>query len=123
MAYIDDIDRRALGILSETLNAELGVRTLVSREVRRAFVSGRSVDMFSASKVFNNLPGKERRRIGNVANDRAFRIVRSGIKNTERDWKDIENDSRSSGANRQSAGSRNPVFIEAPPKFLRPRSR
>lgn len=119
MSEIDPLDRRALGVLSETVNAELGAGSIVAREVNRAFRSGRSADLRTASAAFDALPSWQRSSIGDDASRRARRMrakpveprrtpVRETVRDTARDWGDLRE-----GQDR--------VVIPSPPRFLKPR--
>ncbi len=119
MADIDPLDRRALGVLSETVNAELGAGSIVAREVNRAYRSGRSADLRTASAAFDALPSWQRSSIGDDANRRARRMrakpveprrtpVRETVRDSARDWQDL-----------REAQER--VVIPSPPRFLKPR--
>lgn len=110
MAEIDPTDRRALGILSDTVNEQLGPSDVVSREVRRAYTSGKSIDREHAGSVFNELPGWQRNMIGFAANDRARDVVRLRLGSTGRDWRDLEPSAKS----REQLGTR----LAPPPRFL-----
>ena len=93
MSEINPLDRRALGILSDTVKEQLGPSDLVSREVKRAYTSGKSIDRERAGMVFNSLPGWQRNMIGFAANDRARDVVRLRMGATGRDWRDLEAES------------------------------
>ncbi|MDF1792371.1 MAG: hypothetical protein P1U88_10705 [Thalassobaculaceae bacterium] len=119
MSEIDPLDRRALGVLSETVSAELGAGSIVAREVNRAFRSGRSADLRTASAAFDALPSWQRSSIGDDASRRARRLrakpaeprrtpVREIDRDTARDWRDLRD-----GQDR--------VVIPSPPRFLKPR--
>ena len=110
MAEIKSTDRRVLGILSDTVNEQLGPADVVSREVHRACTSGKAIDRDRASSVFNNLPGWQRNMIGFAANDRAHDVVRLRLGSTGRDWRDLGAKAR----NLEPVGSR----IAPPPRFL-----
>lgn len=110
MAEIDPTDRRALGILSDTVNEQLGPSDVVSREVRRAYTSGKAIDLDRAGSVFNDLPGWQRNMIGFAANDRARDVVRLRLGSTGRDWRDLEPSTRG----RTQSGTR----LSPPPRFL-----
>lgn len=110
MAEINPTDRRALGILSDTVNEQLGPSDLVSREIHRAYTSGRSVDCARAGSVFNELPGWQRNMIGFAANDRARDVVRLRLGATGRDWRDLEPSPRP----QTTTGS----TMAPPPRFL-----
>jgi len=90
MAEIDALDRRALGILSDTVSEQLGPTDLVSKDVRRAYTSGKVIDRNRAGSAFNSLPGWQRNMIGFAANDRARDVVRLQMGSTNRDWRDLE---------------------------------
>lgn len=94
MAEIDPLDRRALGILSDTVSEQLGPTDLVAREVRRAYTSGKLIDRQRAGSVFDTLPGWQRNMIGYAANDRARDVVRMRLGSTGRDWRDLESRDR-----------------------------
>ncbi|MCR9070908.1 MAG: hypothetical protein NXI18_04245 [Alphaproteobacteria bacterium] len=119
MSEIDPQDRRALGVLSEVVNAELGAGSIVAREVNRAFRSGRSADLRTASAAFDALPPWQRSSIGDSADHRARRYraqtveqrrtpVRENVRDTARDWQDLRE-------------TQDRVVIPAPPRFLKPR--
>jgi hypothetical protein len=110
MAEIDSTDRRALGVLSDTVNEQLGPSDVVSREVHRAYISGKAIDRDRAGSVFNDLPGWQRNMIGFAANDRARDVVRLRLGSTGRDWRDLGSQAR----NREPVGSR----VSPPPRFL-----
>ncbi|MBT5266561.1 MAG: hypothetical protein HOL85_17130 [Rhodospirillaceae bacterium] len=119
----ENVDRRALGLFSDTVTAHLGPNDRVSREVRRAYLTGREIDRFMARAAFDALPGWERGRIGSAANDRAQRTVRDALRGTARDWTDLERfDEPSSTARAKdlrgggARGGRNAK--PKPPKFL-----
>jgi len=109
MVEIDPMDQRALGVLSETVNNELGPASIVAREVVRAYRSGRKADLRTASAAFDALPGWQRARIGDDATRRAKRLRARLLKGTARDWRELE-----------KGGER--IVIPAPPRFLRPRA-
>ncbi|SDF76046.1 MULTISPECIES: hypothetical protein [Thalassobaculum] len=119
MADIDPLDRRALGVLSETVNAELGAGSIVAREVNRAYRSGRSADLRTASAAFDALPSWQRSSIGDDASRRARRMrakpaeprrtpVRESARDSARDWQDLRE-------------AQDRVVIPSPPRFLKPR--
>lgn len=81
-------DRQALGILAETVSVTLGMSNIVTREVRRAYESGRTVDLFTAKAAFNALPGWQRQQIGDAAEERAWQFVRVA-RASQRDWRDL----------------------------------
>lgn len=110
MAEIDPLNRRALGILSDTVNEQLGPSDLVSREVKRAYISGKLVDQDRAGSVFNSLPGWQRNMIGYAANDRARDVVRLRLGSTGRDWRDLE----TPALGRKGGDTR----VAPPPRFL-----
>ncbi|GAB4173002.1 MAG: hypothetical protein OHK0024_09560 [Thalassobaculales bacterium] len=90
-----DTERRALGILSDTVNQQLGQANLVAREVRRAYQTGKAVDMFTARAAFNALPGWQRRQIDEAAQERAAVTARTQrqvaqARDTARDWRQME---------------------------------
>lgn len=124
MSEIDPLERRALGVLSETVSAELGAGSIVAREVNRAYRSGRRADLRTASAAFNALPSWQRSSIGDDATRLARRVQaklkgaprslareggRETVRDTGRDWKDLAD-----GPDR--------VVIPSPPRFLKPRS-
>lgn len=109
MNEIDTRDRQALGLLSETVTAELGPASVVAREVNRAYRSGRTADLRTASAAFDALPGWQRSRIGGDAARRAKHLKARLLKGTARDWRDLPN-----------ADER--ITIPSPPRFLRPKS-
>ena len=109
MAQIDPEQQRALGVLTETVIAALGPGSIVSREVNRAYRSGRDADLRTASAAFNALPGGQRSRIGVDANRRARRLRERLLSGTGRDWKTLP-----------GAGDER-LIVPSPPRFLRPR--
>lgn len=109
MLEIDPADQRALGVLSETVNTELGPASIVAREVTRAYRSGRKADLRTASAAFDALPGWQRARIGGDASRRAKRLRARLLKGTGRDWREL-------------AEAEERIVIPAPPRFLRPRT-
>lgn len=108
MTEIDARERQALGLLSETVTAELGPASVVAREVNRAYRSGRQADLRTASAAFDALPGWQRTRIGGDATRRAKRAKSRLPQGTERDWRDLP-------------GGEERITIPAPPRFLRPK--
>lgn len=108
MTEIETRDRQALGLLSETVTAELGPASVVAREVNRAYRSGRQADLRTASAAFDALPGWQRNRIGGDAAKRARRLKARLLQGTARDWRDL------------SVGEER-ITIPAPPRFLRPK--
>ena len=110
MAEIDALDRRALGILSDTVSEQLGPTDLVSKDIRRAYTSGKLTDRNRAGTAFNLLPGWQRNMIGFAANDRAHDVVRLRMGSTDRDWRDLE-------FSRQSRSSQGNLSAP-PPRFL-----
>ena len=107
MAEIDQKGKRALGVLSETVTAELGPASIVAREVDRAYRSGREADLRTASAAFNALPGWQRTRIDSDAGRRAKRLKSQLLRGTARDWRELDEDPR--------------INIRSPPRLLRPR--
>ncbi len=91
MEQIDSLDRRALGILSDTIIEHLGASDSVSKEVERAYKSGKITDQERATSVFNSLPGWQRNMIGYAADNRAREIVSLKTFTSERDWRYLEN--------------------------------
>lgn len=108
MSEIDTRERQALGLLSETVTAELGPASVVAREVNRAYRSGRQSDLRTASAAFDALPGWQRMRIGGDATKRARKAKARLLQGTERDWRDLP-------------GGEERINIPAPPRFLRPK--
>lgn len=108
MIEIDTRDRQALGLLSETVTAELGPASVVAREVNRAYRSGRKADLRTASAAFDALPGWQRSRIGGDATRRAKRLKARLLQGTARDWRDLP-------------GGEERITIPSPPRFLRPK--
>lgn len=108
MNEIDTRDRQALGLLSETVTAELGPASVVAREVNRAYRSGRRADLRTASAAFDALPGWQRTRINGDATRRAKRLKARLLQSTARDWRDL------------SAPDER-ITIPTPPRFLRPK--
>lgn len=132
MSEIDPLERRALGVLSETVSAELGAGSIVAREVNRAYRSGRRADLRTASAAFDALPPWQRSTLGDDATRRARRlrakladarrtptretkreVARDTARDTARDWQDLQG--------RERAGSDDRVVIPSPPRFLKPR--
>ena len=127
MANDKSNDRKALGILSETVTAEFGPGATVSREIRRAFTSGREIDRFTARAAFDALPAPDRGRIASKANRLANAYAQSqeapkterpwmgprgvNVKGTSRDWSDMD------AGRPKSRGRGKP---SGPPSFLRP---
>ena len=109
MNEIDARDRQALGLLSETVTAELGPASVVAREVNRAYRSGRKADLRTASAAFDALPAWQRNRIGGDAARRAKRLKARLLQSTARDWRDLP-------------GGDERITIPSPPRFLRPKS-
>lgn len=109
MPGIDRRHKQALGVLSETVTAELGPASIVAREVDRAYRSGREADLRTASAAFDALPGWQRSRIGSDADRRARRLKAQLLRGTARDWRDLQDEGR--------------IGIPSPPRFLRPRGR
>ena len=108
MTEIDVRDRQALGLLSETVTAELGPASVVAREVNRAYKSGRQADLRTASAAFDALPGWQRDRIGGDAARRARRLKARLLQGTARDWRELP-------------GGDERITIPTPPRFLRPK--
>lgn len=108
MTEIDGRDRQALGLLSETVTAELGPASVVAREVNRAYRSGRHADLRTASAAFDALPGWQRDRIGGDAARRARRLKARLLQGTARDWRELQ-------------GGDERITIPTPPRFLRPK--
>ena len=109
MNEINARDRQALGLLSETVTAELGPASVVAREVNRAYRSGRTADLRTASAAFDALPVWQRSRIGGDAARRAKRLKARMLQGTARDWRDLP-------------GAEERINIPSPPRFLRPKS-
>lgn len=119
MAAFETTDRRALGILSDTVAEKLGPSDKVTREIRRAYTSGKQIDRFMARAAFDALPGWQRSDIGSAAEYLAQAIVREALEGapfeTERDWRDMDQPRRQvRGARRQGDGDSLPT----PPRFL-----
>ncbi len=119
MSDIDPLDRRALGVLSQTVGAELGTGSIVAREVNRAFRSGRRADLRTASAAFDALPGWQRSTIGQASVRQAHQLKaqerqrprdtrRAGLVDTARDWRQLGDES-------------DRVVIPSPPRFLKPK--
>jgi len=108
MNEIEARDRQALGVLSETVTAELGPASIVAREVNRAYRSGRKADLRTASAAFDALPGWQRARIDGDALRRAKRMKTRMLQGTARDWRDLP-------------GGDERITIPSPPRFLRPK--
>ena len=128
MSEIDPLDRRALGVLSETVGEELGSGSIVAREVNRAYRSGRRADLRTASAAFDALPAWQRTTIGNDAVHKAHRIhaqaevkrraeTRAGLRDTARDWRDLD---QTRAQNKTQ--DRDRVVIPSPPRFLKPKA-
>jgi hypothetical protein len=128
MSEIDPLERRALGVLSETVSAELGAGSIVAREVNRAYRSGRRADLRTASAAFDALPPWQRSTLGDDATRRARRLrakladarrtptretKREVARDTASDWQDLQG--------RERAGPDDRVVIPSPPRFLKPR--
>ncbi len=127
MANDKSNDRKALGILSETVTAEFGPGATVSKEIRRAFTSGREIDRFTARAAFDALQGAERGRIANKANRLATAYVQTQQPpKTEKPWKGPRSlDIRGTGRDWASMDTRQPrsrgrAKPSGPPSFLRP---
>ena len=86
MSQIDPIDRRALGILSRAMNKQLGVSNLVSREVTRAFETGKLKDKNRAGLLFDSLPGWQKIEVHREADDQAYILMEQKKRNTAREW-------------------------------------
>jgi len=78
-------EQEALGILADTVQVKLGRANIVAREVRRAYETGKSVDLFTAKAAFNALPGWQRREIDGAARERAHLVIQQR-RSTARDW-------------------------------------
>jgi hypothetical protein len=111
MSENDSADRRALGILSDTVAAELGASNKVSKEIRRAYTSGRQIDRFMARAAFDALPGDERSKISRKAIVQAQQTAEPDFMATARDWRDMEPPGRKARATPRRSPS-------APPRFL-----
>ncbi|MBO6561595.1 MULTISPECIES: hypothetical protein [Nisaea] len=119
MASFETTDRRALGILSDTVAEKLGPSDKVTREIRRAYTSGKQIDRFMARAAFDALPGWQRTDIGSAAEHLAHAIIREALQGepfqTERDWRDMESPQRRvRTARKPDAGG----DLQAPPRFL-----
>ncbi|MBH67072.1 MAG: hypothetical protein CMM58_01845 [Rhodospirillaceae bacterium] len=86
MSQIDPLDRRALGILSRAMNKQLGVSNLVSREVSRAFETGKLKDKNRAGLLFDSLPGWQKIEVQREADDQAYILMEQKKSNTGREW-------------------------------------
>jgi hypothetical protein len=86
MPNINPVDRLALGILSEAISAQLGASSKVTKEVRRAYVSGKEIDRFTARAAFDALPGWQRGLIDQVASEKAYSSIDPGLHDTAREW-------------------------------------
>ena len=84
----DAVQQEALGILADTVQVKLGRANIVAREVRRAYETGKSVDLFTAKAAFNALPGWQRREIDGAARERALLVVQQR-RSTSRDWRSL----------------------------------
>lgn len=119
MASFETTDRRALGILSDTVAEKLGPSDKVTREIRRAYTSGKQIDRFMARAAFDALPGWQRGDIGSAAEHIAHAIVREALEGrpfeTERDWRDMDAPRRQVRPvhKAEAAGD-----LQAPPRFL-----
>ena len=124
MADFDRTDRKALGILSDTVSEKLGPSDKVTREIRRAYTSGKQIDRFMARAAFDALPDWQRSDIGSAAAHLAHAIIREELGEvapfgTERDWRDMDVPQRQArpaarSARKQDAGG----DMQSPPRFL-----
>ncbi|WP_028467562.1 hypothetical protein [Nisaea denitrificans] len=120
MADFDRTDRKALGILSDTISEKLGPSDKVTREIRRAYTSGKQIDRFMARAAFDALPDWQRSDIGSAAENLAHAIIREELGEvapfgTERDWRDMDAPQRRAGpARKPGAGG----DMQSPPRFL-----
>lgn len=71
----DDMQRRAMGILSDASQKVMGKVSLVYQTIKNAYETGDLVDYLTASSVFNALPGTKRNQIGHTAFDQARESV------------------------------------------------
>lgn len=119
MGNYETADRRALGILSDTVAERLGPSDKVTREIRRAYTSGKQIDRFMARAAFDALPGWQRADIGEAATRMAREIVqkvlREALVGTARDWRDLE---KSGQAGKSAERRRDGDIIPAPPRFM-----
>lgn len=119
MSNFETTDRRALGILSDTVAEKLGPSDKVTREIRRAYTSGKQIDRFMARAAFDALPGWQRGDIGSAAEQLAHAIIREALDGqpfgTERDWRDMEQPQRRVRPVRKPEASGD---LQAPPRFL-----
>lgn len=119
MASFETTDRRALGILSDTVSEKLGPSDKVTREIRRAYTSGKQIDRFMARAAFDALPGWQRGDIGSAAEHLAHAIVREALHGrpfeTERDWRDMDSPKNRA---RPARAPENAGDLQAPPRFL-----
>ncbi|MBM3539800.1 MAG: hypothetical protein FJX55_18475 [Alphaproteobacteria bacterium] len=70
-ADFDDMQRRAMGILSDASQKVMGKVSLVYQTIKNAYETGDLVDYLTASSVFNALPGTKRNQIGHTAYEQA----------------------------------------------------
>lgn len=103
------MQQEALGILADTVQVKLGRANIVAREVRRAYETGKSVDLFTAKAAFNALPGWQRREIDGAAQERATLVVQQR-RSTSRDW------AKMVGARRKGGEVVFPPFSKRPPR-------
>lgn len=71
----DDMQRRAMGILSNASQKVMGKVSLVYQTIKNAYETGDLVDYLTASSVFNALPGTKRNQIGYTAYEQARESV------------------------------------------------
>ncbi|MSP88059.1 MAG: hypothetical protein EXQ92_04490 [Alphaproteobacteria bacterium] len=71
----DDMQRRAMGILSDASHKVMGKVSLVYQTIKNAYETGDLVDYLTASSVFNALPGTKRNQIGHTAFEQARESV------------------------------------------------
>lgn len=71
----DDMQRRAMGILSDASQKVMGKVSLVYQTIKNAYETGDLVDYLTASSVFNALPGTKRNQIGHTAFEQARESV------------------------------------------------
>jgi hypothetical protein len=71
----DDMQRRAMGILSDASQKVMGKVSLVYQTIKNAYETGDLVDYLTASSVFNALPGTKRNQIGHSAFEQARESV------------------------------------------------
>jgi hypothetical protein len=71
----DNMQRRAMGILSNASQKVMGKVSLAYQTIKNAYETGDLVDYLTASSVFNALPGGKRNQIGHTAFEQAREAV------------------------------------------------